>query len=293
MIRQIFNGICMALADSVPGVSGGTIAFILGFYDNFIGSINDLIYEKGEKRKEAFLYLIKLGIGWIVGMAGAVLVLTKVFESHIYVISSLFMGLVIASIPLICTEEKESLFGHKKNVCFTVLGAGLVVLITLMNQTSFLTGVSLNELSIPMMIYVFVAGMIAICAMFLPGISGSTLLLIFGIYMPVISAIKELLHLNFSYLWGLFVFGLGVLTGALSVVRGIKVCLEKHRSKTMYTILGLMIGSLYAIVMGPTTLEVPRAAMSIDTFNIIAAIVGVALVWGMQIIKNRSVKSGK
>ena len=62
------RGFCMALADSVPGVSGGTIAFILGFYDKFIGSINDLVYEKGAKRKEAFLYLVKLGFGWLLGM---------------------------------------------------------------------------------------------------------------------------------------------------------------------------------------------------------------------------------
>ncbi len=77
MIRQFINGVCMALADSLPGVSGGTIAFILGFYDKFIGSINNLFYEKGEKRKEAFILLIKLGIGWVVGMAAAVLVLSR------------------------------------------------------------------------------------------------------------------------------------------------------------------------------------------------------------------------
>lgn len=288
MVRQFIHGICMALADSVPGVSGGTIAFIMGFYDKFIGSINDIVYEKGKQRKEAFRYLIKLGIGWVIGMAGAVLVLTSIFESHIYMISSLFMGFIAASIPLIWKEEKESFSGHKGNICFSLLGAGVVIMITLLNQTSFLTGVSLNKLSIPMMFYVFVAGMIAISAMFLPGISGSTLLLIFGLYIPVISAIKELLHFKLSYFWGLCVFGLGIVTGAFSVVKGIKLCLEKHRSKTMFTILGLMVGSLYAIVMGPTTLEIPQAAINIGNFHMIAAIVGAALVLGMQMIKERS-----
>ena len=127
MVKQFINGICMALADSVPGVSGGTIAFILGFYDKFIGSINDLIYEKGQKRKEALLYLAKLGIGWITGMIGAVLVLSSAFESHIYLISSLFMGFILASIPLILKEEKKTFLEEKKNILFTVLGIAVVV----------------------------------------------------------------------------------------------------------------------------------------------------------------------
>ncbi|MDD3206630.1 MAG: DUF368 domain-containing protein [Lachnospiraceae bacterium] len=295
MIRQFINGICMALADSVPGVSGGTIAFILGFYDRFIGSINDLVYEKGAKRKKAFLYLIKLGAGWIFGMICAVLILASAFESHIYMVSSLFMGFIIASIPIVVKEERESFVQKKSNLLFGGIGIIIVVGITLCSKVSFLTGISMNALSIPMMIYVFLAGMIAISAMFLPGISGSTLLLILGLYLPVISGVKELLHMQLSYFPGLCIFGCGVIAGALSVVKGIKTCLERYRSKTMYTILGLMIGSLYAIVMGPTTLDIPQAALGIHNFNVIAFVIGIVLVVLLQIIgkKNEQKKVGE
>ncbi len=278
MIRQMINGICMALADSVPGVSGGTIAFILGFYDQFIGSINDLFYGKKEQRIKALIYLLKLGSGWILGMASAVLVLTSVFETHIYVVSSLFLGFIIASIPLVIHNEKSSFRENYLNTVFAVIGAGIVVAITYFNNSSILTGVSMASLSFPMMLYVFAAGMIAISAMFLPGISGSTLLLIFGLYIPVMTGLKELMHMNLSYAVGIAIFILGILTGALSVVKGLRVCLEKHRSKTMYTILGLMIGSLYAITKGPTTLETPMEAMSLHSFHLIAALVGIAIV---------------
>lgn len=290
MIRQFFNGMCMAFADSVPGVSGGTIAFILGFYDLFIGSINDLVYTNGKKRKEAFLFLIKLGLGWVTGMIGAVLILSSVFESHIYIVSSLFMGFIIASIPLVISEEKIYFAGKIGNAVFTVIGAAIVVGITWLNQATIFTSISLNNLSVPMMIYVFVIGMVAISAMFLPGISGSTILLIFGLYIPVISGLKEFLHLNFSYFAGLFIFGLGVIAGALVVVKGIKICLDKYRSKTMYTILGLMIGSLYAIVMGPTTLKVPVDAISFNNFSIFAFVVGITLVALLQFIAKKKVK---
>ena len=287
MIRQFINGICMALADSVPGVSGGTIAFILGFYDRFIGSINDLIYEKGEKRKEAFIFLVKLGVGWVCGMIAAVLVLSTAFQTHIYFVSSLFMGFIIASIPLILKQERESFAGRYGNVVFAIIGAAIVAGITLFNQSSFVTGVQLDKLNVPLAIYIFIAGMIAISAMFLPGISGSTLLLIFGLYLSVISGIKEFLHLNLAVFPGLCIFGLGVIAGALSVVKGIKICLDKFRPQTMYTILGLMIGSLYAIAMGPTTLDVPQEALSIHNFSFVAFIIGIAVVVGLQLMGNR------
>ena len=128
--------------------------------------------------------------------------------------------------------------------------------------------------------------MIAISAMVLPGISGSTLLLIFGLYIPIINAIKEFLHLNLSYLPVLIIFGLGVLTGILLVIKLIKMALKKFRPQTIYLIIGLMIGSLYAIVMGPTTLKIPQEPMSIGTFSIIFFLIGGAIIFGLQKLKD-------
>ena len=82
------RGFCMALADSVPGVSGGTIAFILGFYDQFINSLNNLVFGNKKEKKEALFFLIKLGTGWVIGMVLAILVLTSLFANHIYEVSS-------------------------------------------------------------------------------------------------------------------------------------------------------------------------------------------------------------
>lgn len=100
MLREGINGFCMALADSVPGVSGGTVAFIMGFYDRFIGSIYDLAFGSPEEKKSALIYLAKLGVGWVIGMAMAVIVLSALFESHIYVVGSLFLGFVLGAIQI-------------------------------------------------------------------------------------------------------------------------------------------------------------------------------------------------
>ena len=101
LISNFINGFCMALADSVPGVSGGTIAFILGFYDKFISSLDDLFRGSLEKKKSALVFLIKLGVGWAAGFLLSASILSGLFETHIYVMSSLFIGFIFAAIPLV------------------------------------------------------------------------------------------------------------------------------------------------------------------------------------------------
>lgn len=288
MIKDSINGFFMALADSVPGVSGGTVAFILGFYDQFIGSIHDLAFGNLIKKKKAFTYLIKLGIGWLIGMALAVVLLASLFEGHIYMISSLFIGFIIGAIPLIIKEEKITLKKHTlQKIISCLLGIVLVALITYSNGKIRSSSMNLNQFSLSLAIQLFFIGMIAISAMFLPGISGSTILLIFGAYMPIMSAIKNVLSFHFEAIPNICFFVLGIGFGALSVVKVIQLCLERYRHQTMFFILGMMIGSLYAIVMGPTTLQVPQAALSFQSFHLVAAIVGMALVFGLQIIKER------
>lgn len=279
---NFFNGFMMALADSVPGVSGGTIAFLLGFYDNFINALDSLLHS--EKRMDGIKFLFKLGIGWIIGMGLSVLILTSVFESHIYKVSSLFIGFILISIPIIIKEEKDTLKRNYLNILFLMLGIVIVFLITYFNSTK-LADMSLTKLTLSHSIYIFIVGMIAISAMILPGISGSTLLLIFGLYLPIITGIKDLIHFNFSSFWGLFIFGLGVITGILSIIKLLKKALDNYRCATVYLIIGLMIGSIYSIIMGPTTLDNPVDPINFSNFNILFFVIGGVVVAGLQKLK--------
>lgn len=286
-IINFIRGFCMALADSVPGVSGGTIAFLLGFYDKFISSLDAIVAGKKEEKIDGLKFLIKIGIGWVTGFILSMLFLGSIFEKHIYNISSLFLGFIIFAIPVIITEEKKSIVGHYKNLVFLLIGMILVTAITYFNPASNGgNGVSIDKLSLGLGIYVFIAGMIAISAMVLPGISGSTLLLIFGLYVPIVSAIKEVLTFNFEYLPILIIFGLGVITGIFVTIRGVKYVLENYRSQTIYMILGLMIGSLYAVIMGPTSLKVPQESMNLHTFSILFFLIGGFLIISLQKLKN-------
>lgn len=285
-IIQFIRGFCMALADSVPGVSGGTIAFLLGFYDQFIGSIDDLLRGNMEKKKQALLFLVKLGIGWVCGMVLAILILTSVFESNIYAVSSMFIGFILLAIPIVIKEEKESIQAKPLAAVFSLAGAAVVCAITYFNPVSGGGSMNLDHLDVKLGLYVFLAGAIAISAMVLPGISGSTLLLIMGLYLPVITAIKDILHFDFGAFPTVFIFGCGVLVGIFSVVKLIRKALERFRAQTIYLIIGLMLGSIYAVIKGPETLDVPQAALSLQTFNLLFFVIGGAVILGLQKMKD-------
>ncbi|MGL5711763.1 MAG: DUF368 domain-containing protein [Paraclostridium sp.] len=278
----------MALADSVPGVSGGTVAFILGFYDNFVESIHGLLSRNSADRLKAFKFLSKIGIGWVTGFILSVLFITTIFEKNIYDINSLFLGFIIASIPLIVKSEKNTLLGKKRGIIFLAIGMFIVLAMTYFNpMTASGSSISIkaSSLSLAFIGYIFVSGMIAISAMVLPGISGSTILLIFGLYAPIMTGINQILKLDFDYLPALVIFGCGVLLGVLLTVRSVRYLLRTFRAETIYCIIGLMIGSIYAVIMGPTSLEIPKAPMSFYTFSIFFFAVGCVLVPSLELLK--------
>ena len=279
-----FHGFCMALADSVPGVSGGTVAFILGFYDRFINAPHDLFGRDNVVRKTALVYLLKLGVGWMVGMALCVSLLASLFSTHIYFMSSLFLGLTVVSIPFVALAEKKALCRWQM-APFALLGMALVVGLAMLRGSSGLLTVDMARPGLLGAGYLFLSGVVAITAMVLPGISGSSILLIAGVYLPVIQAIRQLLHLDLHVVPGLMALGFGVIAGVALSIKAIRAALQKHRSAMIWFILGLMIGSLYAIAMGPASLQTPQPPLSAATFQPLAFLLGVGLLVGLELLR--------
>ena len=291
-VADSLKGMCMAFADSVPGVSGGTIAFLMGFYDKFIGSIAALIKGNKQERIDAIVYLIKIGIGWAAGFIAAMLAISAIFESHIYTVSSIFIGLTAAAIPVIIYEERATLRGKWLSMIFLPIGAAAVALLTYFIPSINSSVIDLSNMSVGAYFYLFFAGVICIEAMVMPGITGSSMLMIFGIYAQLVNALSSFLKGEFSYFWALLVFGLGVIAGIFTFARIAKLCLKKFRSQTVYCIIGLMIGSIYAIVLGPTTLEVAQPAVNASNFQagwfVLGALIPVILaVSKLAVIKRR------
>ncbi|MFQ9860094.1 MAG: undecaprenyl phosphate translocase family protein [Evtepia gabavorous] len=220
------------------------------------------------------------------GLCLSVVALNDLFQTKTYFLSSLFLGLTAAAFPFILRTEWWALKGKGRYLPYTLLGVALVCGLSLVRGAASGGGViDYWSLGVGELLYLFVAGALAIMAMVLPGISGSTLLLIFGVYAPTLYALRRLLALDLAVLPGLFALALGVLVGVGVSIRWIRAALRRNRAKMLYFILGLMAGSLYAIVMGPTTLSPPQQALHLETFHLGGFVLGVGILIGLERLK--------
>ncbi|WP_035386907.1 DUF368 domain-containing protein [Ferrimonas senticii] len=225
----------MGAADVVPGVSGGTIAFISGIYDLLLESIRRINPTLiGMLRRDGLLsvwqhingtFLVTLLAGIATSFLSLARLITYLLEFHPIPLWSFFFGLILISIVHI---GKEVGGAKPSNIAAAVLGIGLAYLIT-----------AANPLALdPTPVNVVLGGMIAICAMILPGISGSFILLLLGLYVPIIGAVKEL---DLTII-GLFLSG--AVLGLLSFSHVLSYLLKHFRGVTLSFLCGLMIGTL-------------------------------------------------
>lgn len=275
---EFIGGIVMALGGSAPGVSGGTIAFLMGFFDEMIRSVNAFV-SKGiskEERKRAFFFILRLGIGYVIGLAAATFLITEFFKEHIYPVCSLFIGITLFSLPLVIYEEWQTLKNKALQALWIIPGAAIIVGITLLSQSG-LFDTSSNAAQIAL---AFPAGILSACAMIMPGISGAAIFFIFGLYTPIFDSLRAIVQFDFSVLPLLLSLGAGVVIGLLGVVKGVRWLLDNKRPATIYAILGMMVGSLYSIWIGPSTVDVtPKyEILSFDTFNWLFFFIGALLI---------------
>ena len=262
------KGMAMGAADVVPGVSGGTIAFISGIYEELLNSISSFNFSlinvfKNEGFKSVWIkvngnFLVSLFVGILISVLSLAKLIESMLENHPIVIWSFFFGLVLASIIYI---GKQITKWTKGSVLCLILGAILAFYITTLNPM-----VSVN--SSPW--FLFFAGMIAICAMILPGISGSFILVLLGAYKPVLNA------LNTKDFVSIIIFLVGAILGLLSFSRILKWLFSTYKNYTLSTLTGFIIGSLNKIWPWKETIswrtnskgiEVPFNTASVSPFS--------------------------
>ncbi len=231
----LFKGLLMGAADAVPGVSGGTIAFMTGIYEELIDSLRrcgpqslQVLFRQGPR---AFWQLIN-GNFLLVLVSGVLLSLVGVARSVLYLLETypvqlwaLFFGLILASTVVIV----RMMPGWQRNsVAFFLLGTLLALLVT-----------SLTPMALELTpVTAFMGGMIAICAMILPGVSGSFILLLLGLYAPVLAALK-------GFEWqALSFFVAGCAVGLMAFSRVLHWMFERFHVLTLALLAGFMLGSL-------------------------------------------------
>lgn len=255
----------MGAADVVPGVSGGTIAFISGIYEELIETISNINFQlfttlRKEGIKAAWKqlngnFILALFVGIIISVLSLAKVIKWLLEHEPILLWSFFFGLVLASIIYIAKQIKKWNF---LSVLLLIVGAGLAYYITtldpMMNDNSSLW-------------FLFLAGALAICAMILPGISGAFILVLLGAYSAVLDAVNNRDFMTIA------IIGAGALVGLLSFSRVLKWLFDKYEYYTLAILTGFIAGSLNKIWPWKETLtyrtnsegiEVPLKQMSVS-----------------------------
>ena len=245
LILNFIRGGLIALAELVPGISGGTVALVVGVYERALDAGNQLIglvkaaltdrsSLKQRAREIDWGLLIPTGIG----MVGTVFLFSGIMhdfvENHKEVSRGLFLGMVAVSIivPLRMVDRVDL---KKKVLPAALLFIGFAA------ATFWATGFTSTSRTDPSLLLFFVAAAIAVCALVLPGVSGSFFLYAIGLYAPTMAAISD------RDMKVIVVFGLGALTGLVLFIRILGYLLHRHRTLTLVAMAGLMLGSLRAL----------------------------------------------
>jgi len=233
------KGMAMGAADVVPGVSGGTIAFISGIYDELLDSINSFNFslfkiwkEKGFRKvwetvNGNFLSALLIGIG--ISVLSLAKALSLALEHYPILVWSFFFGLVLASIFYVGKQIKKWNAG---SVLSIIVGAIVAYLITQIQPA-----IGAN----PTVFYLILSGSLAICAMILPGISGSFILVLLGMYQVALTAIHQRELDKIAFL------GIGAVIGLLTFSKILKYILDRYRNNTLALLTGFIIGALNKI----------------------------------------------
>ena len=262
------KGMAMGAADVVPGVSGGTIAFISGIYEELLNSISSFNLSLFSVLKnEGFMkvwkmvngrFLLALFIGICISVLSLAKLIENLLENHPILIWSFFFGLVLASIIYIAKQIK---IWNIKCYLYLIFGLIFAYYITTLNPV-------LTQNSSPW--FLFLAGMIAICAMILPGISGSFILVLLGAYKPILNAI------NTKDFFSIIIFMAGAIIGLLTFSRVLKWLFSKYKNYTLSLLIGFITGSLNKIWPWKETIswrtnskgiEVPLNTTSVSPFS--------------------------
>lgn len=255
ILRLILIGIVIGMANVIPGVSGGTLAVVFNIYDKFINAITLNVKRIIANRKFVFPLLIGMAIGVLLFSK----LITVLYGRFPIQTNFFFTGLILGSMPLIFkfmlkTETEEKLSVSKKIIIFVCVLAGLVALLFFSSLESNVDKSQmisvLPPISVGLSAKIFFAGLIGAIAMIIPGISGSLLMLILGVYPIVMSGIPALFDSEtmFHAFFLLLPNGIGVLLGLLIGAQIVKVLLRIAPNHTYAVIFGLLCGSAITLI---------------------------------------------
>jgi len=283
-VAQVARGFAMGAADVVPGVSGGTVALVLGIYERLLRNIRmgagvigqvlrrDLAAARRDFVAMEWLWVISLLGGIFLAVATMASIIERLLEDHPETMAGLFFGLILGSViiswRLVRSVDAEGL------VIMFVSAAAFFVLLGLRTDTE---SSGAEVVTKPFWAF-FLAGALAICAMILPGISGSFILVIIGMYTEVLGAVND------RNLFIVLVFVIGCVAGLASFSTVLNWSLEHHHDRVLACMIGLMLGSLRVLWPWPEGVSSTRLEAPADPVlaPLLAGAIGLAVVLAIE-----------
>lgn len=271
-MKKFLNGIIIGISNIVPGICSATVSIILGVYQDLLDGLGHLFNIK--KIKKYFI----LYIGIIVGIIIGVFVLNYLYKKIPTILSLVFLGVVIRNFPV----KFKNVDTIKKDRWLFILGMLIVVGMSLLKAN--IIKVDYSKLSISSIIFIAFCSIFSGLAMILPGISGALILVVFGLYFPLLNSLTTLLESlvsfslpNLNNLILILVFSFTFLCSLIFCSNGVNILLKKYPSKFLYFINGMIVGSIFNIIFEISSYE----------FNIIHATIGVILFLLIVLMKKK------
>lgn len=263
-LMYVLKGMAIGIAMIIPGVSGGTLAVLLNIYDELIDSINNLF----KNFKKSISILIPILLGALIGFIALIYPLTLGLKHCPLIVVSLFAGLIIGGIPQLykTVYKKENVVG----IILALISIGLMVGLCFINPSIAL---DFSNLNFGLWIYLLLGGIFSAVALVVPGISGSMILMILGLYTPILLVITDLLSFSnlLSNILILLPVGLGVILGFFSIAKLMGFLLKKHTINTYFSIIGFVVGSIFTIYF--VTITDPEYVIDFSPLSIILSVI--------------------
>lgn len=239
---NLIKGGAIGVAMIIPGVSGGTLAVLMGIYDDLVDAVGNIFKDF----KKNFLTLLPIFLGAVLAVVAAYFPIKYALKYAPFPTILLFAGLMVGSIPDLIKKSNGN--GFKK-----LDTLGMVLSFALVVGICFIPSIGNVDLSPDMPVFgyflLILMGMLASCALVVPGISGSMLMLIFGYYNSLINAVSGLKYEFGHYLLVLALFGIGVIVGFFTIAKLMQFLLKRFKRTTFWAITGFVLGSIPAVVI--------------------------------------------
>ncbi|WP_010529386.1 DUF368 domain-containing protein [Lentibacillus jeotgali] len=236
--KNIYRGLVMGASDVIPGVSGGTIAVLLGIYERLIAAINGLMSKHWKKQLG---FLVPLAIGILTAIFLLSNVIDWLFKNYPGPTKFFFLGLILGVLPYLFHKADAKNKFQAKHILILIVGAALVGSLAIFQASE---GGVIENVTASKYVLLFFGGIIASSALVLPGISGSFMLLIMGLYTTIISAVS---HLQFDII---AVTGAGIVIGIAFMSKIVNFFLNNYYTGTFAVIIGMVIGSVFVVFPG-------------------------------------------